>query len=426
MMAACGGEGDPGPRGEPGPQGEPGPAGPAGSTGTGSQGPRGPAGEDGEDGQNGEAGATGPAGPAGASPFSLSGTDALYTAGNVGIGPGAASPLEATLDVRGTVKVTGPATETTAMTVRTSANAPAGDFAVMTTTGTSPAIKGEVNSMFANFGTAGVYGVSSGTGGYGGLFYSSNAAGHGPALYALANGNGNGITANAAKSGDGVETTANGSGNAIFAWTPNFGTGRAARFANFNTNNGNATVHVSNAGTGTALVVNHTGSSGALLTLQNNGANMARIDKSGRGYFNGGTQTGGADLAEIVPTTGAVPEPGDVVEIDPDHEDRFRLSTEPVTTRVAGVITTKPGVLLNAPGAEKAAEGPGLALAGRVPVKTTNEGGPIRIGDLLVAARTPGRAMRAPASPAPGTVIGKALKASDQKSATIEMLVMLR
>lgn len=417
VLMACGEDGAPGAQGEPGSQGQPGPAGPpgpAGSTGTGPRGPQGLPGQDGDDGEAGAPGPAGPAGPAGASPFTLSGNDVLYTAGNVGIGPGAASPLGATLDVRGTMKV------------GTSANTVAGDFAVMTVTGTSPAVKGEVNSQFANFGTAAIYGVSSGTGAYAGLFYASNAAGNGPAVLALTEGNGNGITANAGKNGDGVETTADGSGNALFAWTPNFGTGRAGRFANFNANNGNSTVQVSNAGTGSALLINHTGSSGALVVLQSSGANVARIDKSGRGYFNGGTQTSGADLAEIVPTTGAVPEPGDVVEIDPDHDDRFRLSTEPATSRVAGVITTKPGVLLNAPGAEKAAEGPGLALAGRVPVKTTDEGGPIRVGDLLVAARTPGRAMRAPANPAPGTVIGKALRASKDKRGTVEMLVMLR
>ncbi|GAA0715334.1 hypothetical protein [Dokdonella soli] len=76
-------------------------------------------------------------------------------------------------------------------------------------------------------------------------------------------------------------------------------------------------------------------------------------------------------------------------------------------------------------GADQPTEGPELALAGRVPVKVTNEGGPIRIGDLLVASPTLGRAMRAQGSPMPGTVIGKAMQNLDTAAGTIVMLVML-
>src|SRR5690606_15572258 len=75
--------------------------------------------------------------------------------------------------------------ESDVITVTTVGNGIAGNFMVDNTQAISPAVRGEVNSQFANFGTAGVYGVSSGTGGYAGLFYSSNPAGNGPALLAL-------------------------------------------------------------------------------------------------------------------------------------------------------------------------------------------------------------------------------------------------
>ncbi len=71
-------------------------------------------------------------------------------------------------------------------------------------------------------------------------------------------------------------------------------------------------------------------------------------------------------------------------------------------------------------------DGPALALAGRVPVKVTDEGGSIRPGDLLVAAPTAGHAMRAPDQPRPGSVIGKALGRLGTGTGVVEMLVMLR
>ncbi len=287
-------------------------------------------------------------------------------------------------------------------------------------TGTKPALKGEVNSQFSNFGTAGVYGISSGTGGFAGLFHASNPSGNGPALIAIADGNGNGVTANASNGGDGVETTADGTGSAIYAWTPNFSTGRAARFVNFNTSNTNMVLTVEQHSSG-SIAVFKSGNPGTV--------NVARINAAGRGFFNGGTQTGGADLAEVVShATGPVPQPGDVVEIDPDIPSHFRLASSANSTLVAGVISTAPGMTLNAPGADESAApaGPALALAGRVPVKISAENGVVRPGDLLVSAATAGHAMRAPLHPAAGTVVGKALEGFDAGTGVIEMLVMLR
>lgn len=88
--------GPPGPAGAQGPAGNQGPAGtqgPAGPQGpAGAQGPAGVAGVAGSTGATGPAGAagargaTGPAGPAGSSPFTLSGANAYYTSGNLGVG----------------------------------------------------------------------------------------------------------------------------------------------------------------------------------------------------------------------------------------------------------------------------------------------------------------------------------------------------
>ena len=110
-----------------------------------------------------------------------------------------------------------------------------------------------------------------------------------------------------------------------------------------------------------------------------------------------------ADLAEIYPSNDIL-NPGDVVVISDTRDGYIEKSKTANDTKVAGVISTEPGILLNA--SEK---GYKLALVGKVPVNVTNEGGDIKRGDLLVASSTPGYAMKA-VDPKPGTIIGKALE----------------
>jgi hypothetical protein len=115
-------------------------------------------------------------------------------------------------------------------------------------------------------------------------------------------------------------------------------------------------------------------------------------------------------------------EPGDVVAIGP--EGILQKSNRANDAAVAGVYSTKPGVEGRRE-SERRSTVP-VALAGVIPVRVTVENGPIRPGDLLVSSSTPGHAMRAPQSPAPGTVIGKAMQPLESGTGSIEMLVMLR
>lgn len=320
--------------------------------------------------------------------------------------------------------------ETEVLTATTVGNGIAGNFKVDRTTGTSPAVKGEVNSIFANFGTAGIYGLSSGTGGYAGLFYASNASGNGPALLALTEGNGNGITANAGKNGDGIEANCDGTGNAVYGWIPNFGAGKAGRFANFNTANGNPTVHISSLGTGSALLVNHDGASGNIGVFQSAGSNVARINKAGRGFFNGGTQTSGADVAEAFDVTGnrSAYEPGDVLVIAVSGDRTVEKSAAPYSTLVAGVYATRPGVLLaeDSIDADISSKVP-MGVIGVIPTKVCNENGAIRRGDMLVTASRPGYAMKADADKVrTGQVLGKALENFEGVAGKIKVLVSVK
>lgn len=184
---------------------------------------------------------------------------------------------------------------------------------------------------------------------------------------------------------------------------------------------------------GTAMTANHVGTTGNPAIFQSGGTNVARIDKTGKGFFNGGTQTGGADFAESVAV--ARPkrefEPGDVMVISTKADRTFDLSTEPRSALVAGVYSTKPGVLAmprDVAGDEflSVTKEVPLAVVGIVPTKVCDEGGPIRRGDLLVTASRPGHAMRAPANPEPGTVLGKSLGTLEKGTGRIEVYLVSR
>ena len=317
------------------------------------------------------------------------------------------------------------------ITVKTVGNGTAGNFMVDRTTGTSPAVKGEVNSMFANFGTAGVFGESSGTGGFAGLFYSSNPGGNGPAVLALTEGSGNGITANAGGNGDGVEASCDGSGNAISGFVPNFGTGKAGRFANFNNANSQPVVHVTTTGTGSTLLVNHQGPSGNIAVYQSSSVNVARINKAGRGFFDGGTQNSGADIAEAFDVTGTTAqyEPGDVLVIATDKDRTVEKSAGAYSTLVAGVYATKPGVLLTEENIDSDLAGKvPMGVVGVIPTKVCMEGGAIKRGDLIVTSSISGVAMKAdPDKVKIGQVIGKALQDYNTKGVgKINVLVSIK
>ncbi|TZF95984.1 collagen-like protein [Chryseobacterium panacisoli] len=308
------------------------------------------------------------------------------------------------------------------ITVTTVGNGIAGNFKVDRTTGTSAAVRGEVNSQFANFGTAGIYGISSGTGGYAGLFHASNPSGNGPALIAIADGNGNGITANASNTGDGVETTADGTGSAIYAWVPNFGQGRAARFVNYNTANTNPPLTVETHSNG-SIAVFKSGNPGTV--------NVARINSAGRGFFNGGTQSSGADVAEAFDVNGNISEyePGDILVISTKADRTVEKSSTSYSSLVAGVYATKPGVLLTEEHIDTDISNKApMGVIGVIPTKVCLENGKIKRGDLLVTSSKAGVAMKADVKKVKiGQVIGKALQDYDQKEiGKIQVLVNIK
>jgi hypothetical protein len=171
--------------------------------------------------------------------------------------------------------------------------------------------------------------------------------------------------------------------------------------------------------------------------LDVNGATniTGNISVIGTGNINAvGTITGGnivakyQDVAEWVPSSEAIPG-ATVVVLDATKSNQVVRSTQAYDTRVAGVISEQPGIVLGEGGANKVL----VATTGRVLVKVDAANGPIHIGDLLVTSDIPGVAMKSEPLKLggrlmhmPGTLIGKALEPLKKGSGKILVLLSLQ
>jgi hypothetical protein len=156
-----------------------------------------------------------------------------------------------------------------------------------------------------------------------------------------------------------------------------------------------------------------------------------RVDGTGRVFADGGFQSSGADFAESMAVAGdrSKYEAGDLLVIDPGADRRLALAQQPYSTLVAGIYSTKPGMLGTTRKVDEAASSNEIPLAvvGIVPCKATSENGPIQAGDLLVTSSTPGHAMKGTdRSRMLGAVVGKALEPLARGTGVIQVLVTLQ
>lgn len=138
-----------------------------------------------------------------------------------------------------------------------------------------------------------------------------------------------------------------------------------------------------------------------LFSVRNNGTPTFSISASGDVHTTGtyygnavAVSTPGApgDLAERVDIAlNDSVEPGDVVVVDPNNTDTYRRSTKPYAQEVSGVISTNPTIVVGSGRTQNTAV---MAMVGRVPIKVSDENGPIVRGDLLITASSTGHAMR--------------------------------
>jgi hypothetical protein len=224
---------------------------------------------------------------------------------------------------------------------------------------------------------------------------------YGPAISANSD-NANGVEG-ISNSNEAVGMLGLNTGDGVGAWGVSLGGGAGVKASSFT--NG-----------GTALEAELDGvSTGNIATFKKNGSSVARIDQDGKGYFNGGTTSSGADVAEAFEVKGNrfAYEPGDVLIISQSSDRTVEKSGTPYSALVAGVYATRPGLLLTERNAtdDQLQDLVPMGVIGVIPTKVCLEGGAIKRGDLLVTSSVAGVAMKGdPDKVKVGQVIGKALQ----------------
>jgi len=286
-------------------------------------------------------------------------------------------------------------------------------YGVYGNSNTGTGVFGNSPSGFGLYGTSssgtGVFGES--TSGNAASFNVSDVNNTNDALFVNNAGQGNSINSYSEQSNSILAVTNSASSSGLQAFNNAGGTGIWG--ITFGTS-GPALKATNTADGGTALQADLWGPTGDIAVFQLNGTNQARIDANGKGFFNGGTQNSGADVAESFDVEGnrSEYEPGDVLVISQSSDRTVEKSQTPYSTLVAGVYATKPGVLLS----EKTNQTQidmmiPMGVIGVIPTKVCLEGGVIKRGDLIVTSSTPGVAMKAdPDKVKIGQVIGKALE----------------
>ncbi|HYR30022.1 MAG TPA: hypothetical protein VEU30_16245, partial [Thermoanaerobaculia bacterium] len=134
------------------------------------------------------------------------------------------------------------------------------------------------------------------------------------------------------------------------------------------------------------------------------------------------------DVAEWVPAAADLT-PGTVVVLDPSQRNQVMASSKAYDTRVAGVVSATPGLILGERGPSKEQ----IATTGRVTVKVDATRNPVAIGDLLVTSGKTGLAMKSEPLTItgrelhqPGTIIGKALEPLNGGEGEILVLLSLQ
>lgn len=302
-------------------------------------------------------------------------------------------------------------------------NAPGGSLRAIATGINGYAISAEITNTANSASALSGYNVGTGPAGN---FTINNTLSSSPTIKATTNGRSHALV--------GETTNVSNSEATIYA-TSNSNSAFAANFRNTNTSSSGGAIYLVTYGTGPTAVINHRGSTGNIIVIQSQDGSVARIDKTGKGFFNGGTQSSGADVAEMFEVEGAKTtyEPGDVLVISESTDRTVEKSSTANSKAVVGVYATKPGVTLTEKGMEENLDKlVPMGVIGVIPTKVCLENGPIKRGDLLVTSSKKGHAMKAVSLNGDGVfpsgiILGKALENfSGQEAGVIKVLVNVK
>ncbi|HEX7314471.1 MAG TPA: hypothetical protein VF297_11135 [Pyrinomonadaceae bacterium] len=155
---------------------------------------------------------------------------------------------------------------------------------------------------------------------------------------------------------------------------------------------------------------------------------LGNVKVTGDVIASGNVQASFQDVAEWVPSVQKL-SAGTVVVLDAGRTNHVVASATVYDTKVAGVVSAQPGVILGVAGEGKVM----VATTGRVKVRVDATRGAIRVGDLLVTSGVEGVAMKSVpvdlgGTPIhrPGTIIGKALEPLDSGMGEILVLLSLQ
>lgn len=155
---------------------------------------------------------------------------------------------------------------------------------------------------------------------------------------------------------------------------------------------------------------------------------LLSIDKDGNVSASGTINANYQDVAEWVPAASEIPA-GTVVVLDTAKSNFVVASSQAYDSRVAGVVSERPGLLLGKEDASKSR----VATLGRVKVNVDATARPVKIGDLLVTSDKPGMAMVSEPVDVggvkmhrPGTLVGKALEPLESGHGQILVLLSLQ
>ena len=185
----------------------------------------------------------------------------------------------------------------------------------------------------------------------------------------------------------------------------------------------NGSVGIGTTSPGAALEVN-----GNVKLSAGSGASVTFADGTVQSTAWTGALCGG-DYAESIQVADARSryEPGDVLVVDSRSPGKFLKSAASYSTLVAGVFSTKPGLVGRRQTTPKDTDEIPMAMIGIVPTKVSAENGVVRPGDLLVTSTKPGYAMKGTdRARLTGAILGKALGSVETGAGVIEVLVTLQ